>query len=236
MISIIIPAHNEKESLGSLLTRLEGFITKRPIEVIVALSCETNDGSEDIIRSSKVELLRCRGKGRAAQMNAAVQKSRGEILVFLHADVIPPNSFYQDIRNTLDGTYDAGYFSYKFDKESFFLKINAKFTTKDGVFTGGGDQCLFIKRKAFLRLGGFDEQQVLMEDFEFFDRMKRNKIRYKIINNDLIVSARKYKNNSYIRVNLSNLAMLVLYRIGYPPKKLKSLYHRFLRTEYQTNT
>ncbi len=236
MISIIIPAHNEKESLGGLLARLEGLTTKKPIEVIVALSCETNDGSEDILSSSKVQLLRCRGKGRAAQMNAAVQKSRGEILVFLHADVIPPNSFYQDIRNTLDGTYDAGYFSYKFDKESFFLKINAKFSAKDGIFTGGGDQCLFIKRKSFLRLGGFDEQQVLMEDFEFFDRMKRNNIRYKIINNDLIVSARKYKNNSYIRVNLSNLVMFILYRIGYPSKKLKSLYHRFLRTDYQTNT
>ena len=116
------------------------------------------------------------------------------------------------------------------------MKINAKLTAKDGIFTGGGDQCLFIKRKSFLRLGGFDEQQVLMEDFEFFDRMKRNNIRYKIINNDLIVSARKYKNNSYIRVNLSNLVMFILYRIGCPPKKLKSLYHIFLRTDYQTNT
>ena len=74
-----------------------------------------------------------------------------------------------------------------------------------------------------------------MEDFEFFDRMKRNNIRYKIINNDLIVSARKYRNNSYIRVNLSNLAMLILYRIGYAPKKLKSLYHKFLRNDFQTN-
>ena len=149
MISIIIPAHNEKDSLGGLLTRLEGLNSQKPIEVIVALSCETNDGSEDIISSGKVQLLRCRGNGRAAQMNAAVQKSRGEILVFLHADVIPPNSFFQDICYTLDSIYDAGFFSYKFDKESFFLKINAKFSKKDGIFTGGGINVSLSKEKLF---------------------------------------------------------------------------------------
>ena len=172
--------------------------------------------------------------GRASQMNTAVKKSTGEILVFLHADVTPPNTFFEDIGTTLEGAYDAGFFSYKFDIDHYYLKFNAKFTAKDGIFTGGGDQCLFIKRTVFLKIGGFDEQQVLMEDFEFFDRMKQNGIRYKIIKNDLIVSARKYKSNSYVRVNLSNLLLLVLYKFGYPSIKLKALHNKLLRTPYQT--
>ncbi len=66
----------------------------------------------------------------------------------------------------------------------------------------GVDQCLYIKRDVFEKLITFDEEQVLMEDFKFFERMKKNNVRYKIIKNDLIVSARKYDNNSYARANL----------------------------------
>lgn len=229
MISIIIPAHNEKENLGRLLPRLEGMISPVPVEIVVALSCRNTDGSENLPCYPRVRILECRKKGRASQMNEAAKKSVGEILVFLHADVIPPRTFFQDIFATLNENYDAGFFSYRFDEESFFLKINSSFTARDGIFTGGGDQCLFIKRKRFLVLGGFDEQQVLMEDFEFFDRMKKHGVPYTIINNDLIVSARKYRNNSYLRVNLSNFLLLVLYRFGYPAPKLKLLHNRLLR-------
>lgn len=75
-----------------------------------------------------------------------------------------------------------------------------------------------------------------MEDFEFFERMKRNNVRYKIIRNDLIVSARKYKNNSYLRVNLSNLVLVVLFKFGYPAEKLKSLHGRLVRMPYHHNS
>ena len=236
MVSIIIPAHNERENLELLLPRLKGLSASTPLEIIVALSCENNDGFENSKKEDVVKILKCSQKGRAAQMNTAVEKCKGDILVFLHADVTPPETFLEDIFATLNSGYDAGFFSYKFDKDSFFLKINASFTAKDGIFTGGGDQCLFIKRTVFLKLGGFNEQQVLMEDFEFFDRMKKGKIPYKIIKNDLIVSARKYTDNSYVRVNLSNLILIVLYKFGYPSKKLKKLHNRLLRTSYQTIT
>lgn len=123
------------------------------------------------------------------------------------------------------------FFSYKFDSERFWLKINAYFTASDGIFTGGGDQCLFIKKETFKRLDGFNENQVLMEDFEFFKRMKKAKVPYKIVKNDLLVSARKYDHNSYLKVNFCNLMMIVLFKLGYPSKKLKSLYSNMLRTD-----
>lgn len=236
MISIIIPAHNEKENLESLLPILTRLNTTLRIEILVALSSKNNDGSEMIQTAPSVAFINCEGKGRATQMNAAVKESTGEILVFLHADVTPPKTFFQDIAATLAGDYDAGFFSYKFDQDSFLLNINASFTSKDGMFTGGGDQCLFIEKRVFLKLGGFNEGQELMEDFEFFDRMKKHKVPYKIIKNDLIVSARKYHDNSYFRVNFSNLLLVVLYKFGYPSKKLKSLHNKLLRTSYRTNT
>ncbi|QLG44001.1 glycosyltransferase [Costertonia aggregata] len=236
MITIIIPAHNERENLLKLVHYIDNPVVASNAEVIISISCDTTDGSENIKVPPYIKLIKCDGRGRATQMNRAAGMAKGNVLVFLHADVQPPKSFLLDIEKTMDGGFEAGFFSYRFDKESFFLKINASFTAKDGIFTGGGDQCLFIQKTLFEALGKFDENQVVMEDFEFFQRMKKNRIKYKIIKNDLVVSARKYENNSYIRVNLSNLLLVVLFKMGYPARKLKSLHDCLIRTPYRNNT
>ncbi len=232
MISIIIPAHNEYTNLQRLFN-VANFIGHPKLkEVIIAASPASNDATQALAQKYGITFLSCEKKGRATQMNTAAQKAAGDILVFLHADVIPPNNFLDDIYQCLNDNFDAGFFSYKFDKESWLLRLNSSFTAKDGLFTGGGDQCLFIRKSTFDEIGKFNENQVLMEDFEFFGRMKKNKVPYKIIKNDLIVSARKYDCNSYLRINLSNLLLVVLFKLGYPGEKLKTLHNKLIRTPY----
>ncbi len=174
MTTIIIPAHNEKENLQALIPQLTEFREDFPIEIILALSSDNSDGSETLTSAYSIKCIRCKNKGRAVQMNSGAKLAKEGILVFLHADVTPPDAFISDISAAIQEGFDAGFFSYHFDKKDFFLQINTYFTAKDGIFTGGGDQCLFIKKKVFDTLGGFDEKQVLMEDFEFFKRMKKN--------------------------------------------------------------
>lgn len=236
MISVIVPVHNEKENLEKLIPKLSSLAEGYEVEVLVCLSKDTTDNSEEINGFKILKYLSCPKKGRAVQMNNGAASAKGKTLVFLHADVKPPNGFFKDIEQTMENGKDAGFFSYKFDKENFFLRLNASFTSKDGIFTGGGDQCLFIKKTVFDELGGFDEKQVLMEDFEFFRRMKARKVPYSIVKNDLIVSSRKYKNNSYLRVNLTNFLLVFLFKCGYNPEKLKRLHNRLLRLPYQNNT
>lgn len=234
MISIIIPAHNEKENLDKLLPYLQTLIEFEDAEILVSISAANSDTTGVTHLNPKIKFLKCPKSGRASQMNFAASIAKGSVLVFLHADVKPPDNFIDDIKNTIQGNYQAGFFSYKFDKDCFFLNINSSFTAKDGIFTGGGDQCLFIKKDVFFHLGKFDEDQVIMEDFEFFRRMKKNKIKYKIIKNDLVVSARKYETNSYLKVNLSNLTMVILFKLGYPAHKLKTLHNKLLKMPYST--
>lgn len=229
MISVIIPAHNEKERLAILLKRFPGLMENQPVEIIIALSSGNSDSTEQLAFGENIRLLKCKKKSRAAQMNHGAEVAQGSILAFLHADVIPPKTFFSDICMTLSKDFSAGFFSYQFDKDNFLLNINAFFTAWDSIFTGGGDQCLFIKKETFVELGGFDESQVLMEDFEIFRRMKKNKISYKIIKNNLTVSARKYDHNSYLRVNLTNLLLIVLFKLGCSPQRLKSLHQRLLK-------
>ena len=229
MISIIIPAHNEGKNLSILLSNLAAIKDIAQAEVIIALSPDSLIGELNDFKG-KVQLLHCKQKGRAAQMNEGAANAEGEILVFLHADVKPPTTFLLDITNTLSNGYKAGFFSYKFDTDNFWLKINASFTKRDGLFTGGGDQCLFISAVVFEQLGRFNNDQLLMEDFEFFKRMKLKKIPYTIIENPLIVSARKYRRNSYIRVNLTNLLLVILFNFGCSSDRLKSIHDKLIRT------
>ena len=232
MISIIIPAHNEYQNLKRLFST-SFFLEHRLLaEVILAVSPSNTDDTELLAKQYNIKFKRCKQKGRAAQMNEASKYAKGTILAFLHADVIPPNDFIDDIVHSLSANYDAGFFSYRFDKDSWLLRVNASFTGKDGLFTGGGDQCLFIKKQVFEAVGEYNENQVLMEDFEFFKRMKKNKVPYTIIKNDLVVSARKYECNSYLRVNLSNLLLVLLFKLGYPGDKLKILHNKLIRTPY----
>lgn len=229
MISIIIPAHKEGKNIVELLSILSAIPNNGDTEIIVALSPQSEANIPASI-NGEFQMLNCVKKGRAAQMNQGAALAKGDVLVFLHADVKPPKTFISDIIEAMNAGFDAGFFSYQFDTDSILLKINASFTGRDGIFTGGGDQCLFIRKSIFKKLGTFDEEHVLMEDFDFFKRMKRAKVPYTIVNQDLIVSARKYEYNSYLRVNLSNLLLIVLFNVGYPSAKLKSIHDKLIRS------
>jgi rSAM/selenodomain-associated transferase 2 len=236
MVSIIIPAYNEEVHLSNLLPYLcNDLKSKADMEVIVSVSPNTTDRTVDCHQHDQLRFLVCKKQGRACQMNEGAMLAKGTILVFLHADVWPPINFVENILSTLNEGFEAGFFSYRFNKSSFLLKANASFTRKDGIFTGGGDQCLFIRNEIFNKLGGFNEAQVLMEDFEFFNRMKQAKVPYKIVKNDLVVSARKYERNSYLRVNLTNLLLVLLFKLGIPAERLKGLHNKLLRMPYPKN-
>ncbi|MBT8237128.1 MAG: glycosyltransferase [Croceitalea sp.] len=236
MISVVIPAHNERQNLLRLLPRLLQLAKGHSIEIIVCYSKSNSQFLTEREASPPVTAIHCSNNGRALQMNEGSIRAEGDILVFLHADVIPPKGFFEDITATLANGHEAGFFSYQFDKQNFWLGLNASFTKRDGLFTGGGDQCLFIKRAAFEQLGRFDEKQVIMEDFEFFKRMKSKKVPYTIVDNPLLVSARKYENNSYLRINLTNLILVILFKMGLAPLRLQKIHNSLIRLPYQNNS
>lgn len=230
MISIIIPVYNEQENLLKRLSFLCEQANKFPLEIIVANSPETTDKSSEVCKSySKVNYFECDKKGRAAQMNFGATKAKGDILLFLHADTQLPIDFYSQLTTAILKGNKAGFFAYKFDKETFLLNINSKFTTKDGFFAGGGDQCQFFTKDIFKALNGFNEEFCIMEDFEMIDRIRKQKIPYTIIQSKAIASARKYNNNSWLKINLINGFVFLKYKLGASPKSLRKTYKSLLR-------
>lgn len=96
------------------------------------------------------------------------------------------------------------------------------------LFSGGGDQSLYISRDLFHEEKGYDEKYSIMEDFELVKRL-RPKSGYHIIPKNIEASSRKYARNNYFKVNLANLKAFWLFHKGEDPDVIRHKYHGWLR-------
>jgi hypothetical protein len=110
------------------------------------------------------------------------------------------------------------------------MKWNEWFTQFKGLFAGGGDQCLFTLKTTFEEVGRFDETLVVMEDFNFTRKLRGKRISTCVIKKNCIVSSRKYKTNSWIRVNFANLLAFSMYLLTFDSKTIKKVYQKILNS------
>jgi rSAM/selenodomain-associated transferase 2 len=226
-ISIIIPAINEAGNLRKLLPLLKESGDGRIAEVIVADGGST-DESEAVCNQYGATYFVSPEKGRAAQMNHGVARATGDIFYFVHADAIPPLQYADDISNALDEGFPIGCYRFRFDSDRLLLRFNSYCTRFDRIMCRGGDQTLYVTREIFEEMGGYKPHFVVMEDYDFIIRA-RKKHPFKIMNGDVIVSARKYEHNSYLRVNFANLTVFLLFFAGVQPVKLLSIYKSMIK-------
>jgi len=165
--SIIVPMLNELEVLPELLDHLKSFAA-RDCEVLL-VDGGSEDGSVDMAQTSGLKVMRC-AKGRALQMNAGAQHSKGAVLVFLHADTRLPINSLQVISTGLEKSR-WGRFDVRISGDHFMLRIVAALVNVRSRLTGiaTGDQAIFMQRSLFVDIQGFPEQP-LMEDIEISKR------------------------------------------------------------------
>ena len=232
-ISIIIPTLNEEQCIGRLLQFLQKHPRQSHFEVIV-VDGGSKDRTLDITNSFPVKTLVTNHASRAHQMNVGAKKAHGDILYFVHADTHPLNSFVDDIRNAIDRGFQSGCYRFKFNNpKNPLLHINAFFTRFPFSWCRGGDQTLFMVKDVFDKVGGFDERFVIMEDYDILDRLANQNISFKVIPKSVKVSARKYNENSYLKVQMVNLKAMKMYKRGVNPKQIKNYYCQALNGKYK---
>ena len=122
MISIVIPTLNEARCIKQTLVHLTNFTDE--IEIIVVDGGST-DGTEMICRRfSAVRYVQMSSAQRARQMNRGAQEASGDILLFLHADTLPPRNFITLVHESLSGNeVIGGAFSIQFDANHWMLTV-----------------------------------------------------------------------------------------------------------------
>ena len=227
-ISIIIPTYNEAKHIQHLVTHLKSHADERLREVIV-IDGGSNDETVALSEKSGAKVCLCLEPDRAKQMNCGAMIASGEILHFIHADTIPPTTFLNDIENAVLSGYPMGCYRSCFDSEKALLKFNAWLTRFKYICFRGGDQTLFITKKVFNDLHGYDENYTIMEEYDLLRRAKK-KYRFKILDKGVLISARKYDNNSYLKVNVANALAMFLFLVKCKPEMIKKIYIRLLNS------
>ena len=227
MFSIIIPTYNEADQIAQTISRTHAANGKHEIEIIV-VDCGSADNTVEIARHAGATVVLSDRKGRAAQMNKGVSAAKYPILYFLHADSIPPNDFTSQILNAREKGAKSGCFRLAFDYDHWFLKANAWFTRFDVNAVRFGDQSLFVTKDVFQKAGGFREDLLMMEDQEIIHRLKKHG-RFKVLNDAVTTSARKYVDNGVFRMQRIFYRIWVMYYLGYSQEEMLKVHKRLIR-------
>lgn len=228
MISVIIPAYYEAETL---LDCLSDLFEKQPVgECWVIDASETAEFEaieaqlQQTIGQLYLTYIPAEKKGRACQMNQGANLSSGAILLFLHADTRLPENAFSEIQSVIDSGAHWGRFDVRFDQISPAYRIIAGMmnwrSRKTGIATG--DQALFMTRGAFDLVGGYDDIP-LMEDIAICKKLKT--IGPPVcLESQLVTSARRWENKGIFKTIVLMWWLRFAYWIGVSPQRLSRWY------------
>ncbi|MDZ7808314.1 MAG: TIGR04283 family arsenosugar biosynthesis glycosyltransferase [Gracilimonas sp.] len=230
MFSIIIPTFNEGEKIGGLIRHLKNSAGSREIEILI-IDGGSSDGTIEKAENAGAKPLRSPKKGRARQMNFGARQAKGDWLYFLHADTVPPESFLEDMMQAIENGAKSGCFMLEFDIDHWALKFYAWFTKFDVDVFRFGDQSLFVEKRIFEEIGGFDESLTVMEDQEIIKRIKK-RTQFRIIPKAVTTSGRRYEQIGIFKLQLIFTIIVLLYYLGVQQETIVNFY----RSQMISNT
>jgi len=158
-------------------------------------------------------------------MNAGAAASRGQILLFLHADTLLPPGARSAIETVVeDPACVGGRFDVRFERDSGLGRLIGCLVNLRSRWTGiaTGDQAIFVRRSVFERLGGFSDIPI-MEDVDLTRRLKRIG-RVAALRLQVVTSFRRWDACGPMRTIALMWVLRFLYWVGISPHSLTRLY------------
>ena len=231
-VAVIVPVFNEASHLERNLSRLlaehrfdevivvDGGSTDTSVEIVCKLM------SADATGVQPVPYLIQAPRGRARQMRAGAQAATSDVLLFLHADTVPPAEAVARIREVVRRGHVWGRFDVRLSGSHVLLRVIERLMNWRSALSGiaTGDQGLFVRRDVYRILGGFAPLP-LMEDVEFSTRLKWVGSPARL-RNPVITSSRRWERNGIVRTVVSMWTLRFLYWLGVSPTRLGRWYTR----------
>ena len=222
-ISIIIPTLNESNNLPLLLSDLSEI---NNISEILIIDSTSTDKTKDIALINGTRFYKINKNNRGLQLNYGAEKSKGEWLLFIHADSRLKFNWSRkvmDISKT-DSNF-IYYFNFKVNNKSFTYRF-LEFLVNLRCFlfkSPYGDQGLLIGKENFKTYGGY-KTIPLMEDFDFIRRINKRNLRSLKI--PIFTSSRKWDEVNFVWQSLKNWHLRKLMRKDYSINRIYKKYYR----------
>ena len=223
-ISIIIPTINEANNLPLLLSDLS--IIQKVGEIII-VDCGSKDKTIDVANIYGAKVYKSKERNRGLQLDLGAKNSKGEWLIFLHADTRLTNDWLIKIKSVFKEDKNFIYnFKFKINnKKKIYrvLEILVNFRSRY-LKQPYGDQGLIIHKSIYLKNNGF-RKIPLMEDVDFFRRLK-NKEDLKQLNLPIFTSSRKWERTNIFLQALKNWNFRRRWLKGESTKSIYSDYYK----------
>lgn len=231
LVSVVIPVLHDAEELELLLAELlrqppgENGDGASP-EVIVVNGDDADPAIPPLRGRFPAVRWAAAEPGRARQMNAGARLATGAWLLFLHADACPAPGWPDEIRRIdADPRTVAGALRLQLRSRDWRARVVERGVAWRVRRLGlpYGDQGIFVRRAVFDQLGGY-RPLPLMEDVDLVRRVRRRG-RMTCSQVPILVSARRWEHDGWMRRTGLNLVLLLAYAAGVPPALLARAYY-----------
>jgi glycosyltransferase involved in cell wall biosynthesis len=176
-ITFIIPTLNEEKHIGNVINTIKKYCKAHLIAQIVIVDNGSSDATKEIAVSKGAEVLEKHNCSIAALRNFGARNAKGDILIFLDADIYLTKEWGQNIEQVIEHinndmkiiTGSVCGFSHE---PSWIEKSwwGPKLKKKDVKYINSGH--FILHNKIFHEIGGFNEDLRTGEDPEFCKRAK----------------------------------------------------------------
>lgn len=216
--SIVIPTLNEEILLPKLLSQISQLVNENKYEIEVIIS--DGGSSDSTLEIGKKYTNKIITNKQNHQENISIGRNKGaslctgDILIFINADILfaDINLFFDELNRVFD---NPNYIAYtcsvdvqpgeKIFADKIFLNFYNyyfHFLNIIGIGMGRGE-CQVIRKEIFELSGGYNENIVAGEDFDFFKRIRKIGRIYFSQKNKIYESPRRYRKYGHIYIFFS---------------------------------
>jgi len=175
-ISAVIPTFMEERYIASLLSRLAKIEPK--IEIIVVDSV-SQDKTAKIAKHFTEKVYQIKERGIAKARNHGASHASGSLLLFLDTDVKLSTDFADKLYETFKDAKVVGATCHimpehgTFLEKAFFRFYNILLQATSKFKPHSRGEFLAVRKREFMRVGGFDESLPCLEDHDLAHRLSR---------------------------------------------------------------
>ena len=215
-LSVVITALNEERHLGPLLSDVFGQ-TRRADEVIV-VDAGSEDGTVSVAKRFPGVALLAGSPPVATGRNLGGRSARGDVLIFLDADVRLHEGFFEGLLEEFeDRCLDVACPQYVPHDSTPTIRglhgfFNLLFKNFERLLPSGAGHCIAVRWEVFRESRGFDPT-LKFDDIELIRRLAKGR-RFGIFTQRVHVSDRRYREHGVPKLLLRYLLMSLFFALG----------------------